>query len=431
MHRKATIALPSFAELKLLPGLITVLSRMNIQKPTSIQCQAIPSLLSNHQHHMIAAQTGTGKTLAYVLPLFQQLKIKEIEQKAVLTEKFKPKAVIVVPNKELSRQCECVLSLFKHEVRLKTFSVYSGQKWGVECKALEEGVDILVGTPDRIDKHRKEGTLFFDHLSHLIIDESDTLMDSGYSKHLEIYLQELIKKTKISFVAATFPKNLEGFLARHFSLNSEGDRPFLKQIIEKNTHLNLAHLKHDFIQLQEYDKNPLFSKVIFEVSAGLHGGSCIIFCNSIQSARATEYFVNSLGLKAVSLHGDVPSKERISNIDSFIRQDVKFLVCTDLGSRGLDFPFVNYVVQYDFPKTSSDYLHRAGRAGRAGKAGSVITFYRTNDLPVVKELKNSYDTHRPLNIVSSAFSMKNKEFLIKAKQTPQEKLKNILHKTKK
>ena len=428
---KALIGVPSFADLNLNPGLISVLSKLNITKPTSIQAQAIPSLLKSSHHHMLAAQTGTGKTLAYVLPLFHKLKQAEIDHSLVLTEKFSPRAVIVVPNKELSRQCEAVLSQFKHEVRLRTFSLFSGQKWGIECKALEEGVDILVGTPDRIDKHRLQGTLRFDSLSHLVIDESDTLIDAGYAKHLDLYCQELSKKASIAFVAATFPKNLEMFLEKHFSPEEAGDKPYLRQIIETNTHLNLTHLKHDFIQLQEYDKNPLFGKVMQEVDSSLGSGSCVIFCNSIQSARATEHFINNLGYTAVSLHGDVPAKARIANIDKFNKQEVKYLVCTDLGSRGLDFPFVNFVVQYDFPKTSSDYLHRAGRAGRAGKPGSVMTFYRVKDMEVVQELKNSYEKNKPLKIRTSAFSMKNKEFVMKANQSPQEKLKNILHKTKK
>jgi Superfamily II DNA and RNA helicases len=125
---KATIALPSFSELKLLPELVSVLSSMNITKASSIQAQAIPSLLSDDSHHIIAAQTGTGKTLTYTLPLFQLLKQQEILQNKALTFKNSPRGIIIVPNRELSRQCELVLSKFKHEVRLKTFSSYSGQK---------------------------------------------------------------------------------------------------------------------------------------------------------------------------------------------------------------------------------------------------------------------------------------------------------------
>ena len=265
----------------------------------------------------------------------------------------------------------------------------------------------------------------------MIVDESDTIIDAGYIKHLDLYCKEIIDKAKISFVAATLPSNLHVFLKDHFSFEKDEKKPFIKKIVEENTHLNLTHLKHDFIQLQDFDKNPLFLKVLQEIDANIGKGSCIIFCNSIQSARATEHFVNEHGFKAVSLHGDIPSKKRIAGIESFRAQEVKYLICTDLGSRGLDFPFVNFIVQYDFPKTTSDYIHRAGRAGRAGKPGTVITLYRLQDLPMVKEFKLSYDKKKPLRITSSAFSLKNKSFVVKANQTPQEKLKNILHKTRK
>jgi superfamily II DNA/RNA helicase len=431
MFTKATISIPSFSQIKLIPELISVLTKMDINSPTVIQAQAISSILNNSCHHMIAAQTGTGKTLSYILPLFQILKEFENQAGCALTKPFSPKALIVVPNRDLSIQCESVLSKFKHEVRLKTFSSFSGQKWNIECEQLEKGVDILVSTPERVDRHRRDGNLNFDDLSHLIIDESDTMIDAGFIKHLDLYCQELSKRARISFFSATFPRSLELFLKNHFSFEEGQDFPYIKRIIEDKTHLNLSHLKHEFIQLQEYDKNPLFLKVLEEMQASLKHGSCIVFCNSIQSARATEHLLNENGFKTVSLHGDIPSKQRQSNIESFREQKIKYLVCTDLGSRGLDFPFVKLVVQYDFPRTCSDYIHRAGRAGRAGSSGSVITLYRIRDRPMVNEFKLSYEKKKPLNVTSSSYSLQNKEFIVKSKQSQQQKLKNILHKTKK
>lgn len=403
----ATIGVPSFSELSLLPGLVKVLDKMKIHKPTSIQVQAIPSLLNTNDHHMIAAQTGTGKTLTYVLPLFHKLKQLEISSSSILTQKFRPSAIVVVPNRELSSQCEKVMSNFKHDVRLKTSCLYSGKKFNAEAKELESGVDILVGTPEKIDRHRRDKTLFFDNVKYMVVDEADTLIDGGNSNHLDLYCEELIKKTSFSFFAATFPKSVELFLGNRFSFDAEknGDKPVMKKIIEERTHLNLTHLKHEFIQLQEFDKRPLFLKIMQKVEAMIGKSSCLVFCNSIQSARATDYFMNNNGFKVVSLHGDIPSKKRLENIEKFRDKQVKHLVCTDLGSRGLDFPFVDFVVNFDFPRTVSDYIHRAGRAGRAGRPGSVFSLYRKNDLNIVDQLKHSYDTKKPLKITTSAFSV--------------------------
>jgi len=426
---KVSLAIGSFAETGLVPGLISVLQTMSIVKPTSIQWQGIPSLINTKAHHLITAQTGTGKTLTYGLPLFHLLKAQEVEEKKILTESRAPRSVIVVPNRELARQVESVFNGFKHEVRLKTLSIYSGQKLALEEKELKDGVDILIGTPDRIDKHRTEKNLIFDKVTEVVIDESDTIIDAGFSRHLKIYLEELQLKSRFTFVSATFPSSLKHFVTQHFSFDEQSNR-YIKQIIEKSTHLNLSHLKHDFIQLPEYDKNPLFYKVLEEIKSSIGSGSCIVFCNNIQSARSVEHTMNERGYISVSLHGDVPNKQRLSNLEKFTSQEVKFLVCTDLGSRGLDFPFVNYVVQYDFPKTQSDYVHRAGRAGRAGRPGTIISFYRKYDLPMVNELKVSFEKKKPLTMNTSAFSMKNKEVFVKAKQSPQQKLNKILNKTK-
>jgi ATP-dependent RNA helicase RhlE len=426
---KAVLSVGSFAEMKLLPGLLNVLHKNNLVKPTSIQWQAIPSLIETNFHHLIAAQTGTGKTLTYTLPLFHLLKQSEHLKGEILTTSKCPRAVVIVPNRELARQVESVLSLFKHEERLKTFAVFSGQKSSIESKELENGIDILVGTPERIDKLRLQKLLSFEKVEQIVIDESDTLLDSGFSRHIDLYCKELEKRSRFMFVSATFPPSLKKFVETRFSFE-ENKGNYMKKVVEEKTHLNLTHLKHDFIQLEEYDKNPLFFKVLEDVQAKLGAGSCIVFCNNIQSARAVEHFMNERGYPSVSLHGDVPNKLRVINVEKFSSQNVKFLVCTDLGSRGLDFPFVNFVVQFDFPKTESDYIHRAGRAGRAGRPGTVISFYRKNDFQMVNLLKKSFEKNKPLFISSSAFSLKNKEILIKANQSHKEKMRNILRKGK-
>ena len=426
---KAVLSIGSFSDMNLLPGISTVLESMKISKPTSIQWLGIPSLVKFGFHHMIAAQTGTGKTLTYTVPLFHGLKQEEVQKGTVLTVSRAPRAIVVVPNRELARQVEGVMGLFKHEVRLKTLAIYSGQKLDLETRELNDGIDILIGTPDRIDKHRVNKNLNFDNIQQIIVDESDTIIDAGFSKHLDLYCQELLKRSRFTFVSATVPPSLKRFIESHFSYE-ESKENYIKKVIETSTHLNLTHLKHDFIQLQDYDKTPLFFKVLEDVSSKLGSGSCMVFCNNIQSARAVEHLMNERGYQAISLHGDVPNKLRIKNIENFSNQTIKYLVCTDLASRGLDFPFVNFIIQFDFPKTESDYIHRAGRAGRAGRPGTVISFYRKEDFKMVGVLKNSFEKNKPLFVNSSAFSLKNKEGVVRPKHNQQEKLRNILNKTK-
>ncbi|CAG9313022.1 unnamed protein product [Blepharisma stoltei] len=423
---KATIGVPAFAKFGLLPELCECLELHGIKLPTPIQSQVIPSMLKFTDHHLIAAQTGTGKTLAYLLPIFNLLKEQELAKQSILTQPCAPRALIVVPNRELTKQCVDVMGMLKHHARLKVFGVHNGNAMKTEKRELSDGIDICVGTPDRLDKHLRMRTLDFRYLSHIVIDEADTMVDGGYVDFIDQYAQE-IKRTqgKMSFVAATLPRLLETVISKHFSFKPDGRLPFIKKIIEEKTHMNLTHLRHEFIHLGEFNKNPTLLKHVADIYPYLKSGGCMVFCNTIQSARATEYTLTESGFKAVSLHGDIPPKKRNEFIEKFKAREVPILVCTDLASRGLDFPFLNYVIQYDFPRTISDYVHRAGRAGRGGKPGTVLTFYRNKDYEVIKELQKSYDTNTPLSITTSAYSFTNKEDM---KKFPIERFKNTIKK---
>ena len=178
--------------------------------------------------------------------------------------------------------------------------------------------------------------------------------------------------------------------------------------------MNLSHLKHEFIQLADFDKVKPLKMLIkeFRGYAAKNKTSCMVFCNSVQSARAIEHALSEEGEKTTSLHGEIPPRMRLANFEKFKNQKCDILVATDLASRGLDFPFVSHVINFDFPKSTSDYLHRAGRAGRAGRPGFVMSLCRDKDDPILQEMKAAHDNQEPLKIKGSAYSLKNKEKLI-------------------
>ena len=192
--------------------------------------------------------------------------------------------------------------------------------------------------------------------------------------------------------------------------------PDFKIFVEKSTHMNLSNLKHEFIQLADFDKLKPLELICKEYRkyARKHHTSCIIFCNSVQSARAVEHALAAQGMKSCSLHGEIPPKKRLENYISFKKRESTVLVATDLASRGLDMPFVSHVINFDFPKTTSDYLHRAGRAGRAGREGFVMSLYRQKDMPILDEMRISHENQEPLRIRGSAYSLTNKELLAKS-----------------
>jgi superfamily II DNA/RNA helicase len=185
--------------------------------------------------------------------------------------------------------------------------------------------------------------------------------------------------------SATVTKKMEEFAYKFFDRRD----PDFKILIEKNTHMNLSHLKHEFIQLADYDKiKPL--KLLckeYQKYARKHKTSCIVFCNSVNSARAIEHTLAESGMKSCSIHGEIPPHLRMENFLKFRLRETDVLVATDLAARGLDMPWVSHVINFDFPRTTSDYLHRAGRAGRAGREGFVMSLYRKKDLPFLEDMK--------------------------------------------
>ena len=253
-----------------------------------------------------------------------------------------------------------------------------------------------MATLERLGHRRNGQRLFLSNVSSLVIDELDTFLDAGneeilcrlIEQHLSDGARKNIEKQLI-MCSATISKQMEAMARRFFDPLD----PNFKILVEKSTHMNLSNLKHEFIQLADYDKLKPLHLICKEYRkyARKHHTSCIVFCNSVASARAVEHALAAAGMKSSSLHGEIPPKKRFDNYLSFKKRETDVLVATDLASRGLDMPFVSHVVNFDFPKTTSDYLHRAGRAGRAGREGFVLSLYRDKDMPILEEMRRSHD----------------------------------------
>lgn len=375
-----------------------LLSNARILSPTSIQSLALPSLLSTRENHFLAAQTGTGKTLAYLLPyLHSQIQAETHHS-----------GLFVTFSRELVLQLDYVMATFKGELGVETASLYSGQK-EEEWKSLlsNKRPKMIIGTIDKVANLTKTGELSWAGVRELVIDECDTLVDCGKVGEIETILAEsrrIQQDLRVTLVSATFPRLLEAVLDNYFSTEQDQALPYLRRVIESKAHFNLHHLKHEFVLLEDSTSTPTLLRLIGEIAPQLTQNSCVLFCNSIASVQKTLALLQSHGYEAVGLHGDIAPKERLRNYRSFRDLEKRWLVCTDLGSRGLDFPAVSHVLQCDFPKTISDYLHRAGRTGRCYREGTVITLYRRANEGVMQHLKNSFHTGVPLKITTSAFS---------------------------
>ena len=275
---------------------------------------------------------------------------------------------------------------------------------------------MLVSTLDRFQYRRGGDKVFMSNVSCLVIDEFDTFLDSGTEKDIRSLIEQFLGtserqgvKKQLVLSTATVTSRMDGILKDYFSEDSD-----FKQLIEKKTHQNLSHLKHEFIQLADFDKVKPLKMLVkeFRAYASKNKTSAVIFCNSVQSARAIEHALAEEGEKTACLHGEIPPRMRQRNFERFKDRKADILVATDLASRGLDFPFVSHILNFDFPKSTSDYLHRAGRAGRAGREGYVLSLVRDKDEPIFAEMRTAHDNKEPLKIKGSAYSLKNKEHII-------------------
>eukprot|EP00826_Nyctotherus_ovalis_P005971 TRINITY_DN11369_c0_g1_i3.p1 TRINITY_DN11369_c0_g1~~TRINITY_DN11369_c0_g1_i3.p1 ORF type:complete len:524 (-),score=111.18 TRINITY_DN11369_c0_g1_i3:177-1748(-) len=393
--------IPSFYEYKFIPSIYAALDAKELYTPTPIQELVIPSLMKA-ENLFFTAQNGTGKTFAYALPLINHLKRREEAGKLV----ERPRALIVVPSRELAIQTKDVLKEFAHTVKFRVTAFFGGEKLSIEQKALEKGLDIVVSTPERLDMLRKKAKFFIGDIEHLVIDEFDTLIDSGYKDTLDVYVQKVLKNSpkqkQLVLLSSTHPKQVENALN---DIEKQHNFSF-KRIIDSKTHINLANLEHFFEEVKGMDKFPFLLKNLKKIPKNSY---TIVFCNSIKCAQAVEHFIREHKFSSTLLHGGIPYMQRQHNYLKFKMQDASVLVATDLAARGLDFPFVTHVINFDFPETESDYLHRAGRTGRADKKGVVITLYNNRNKASIDNLTKAFNTGAALNVKTSTYSKINKE----------------------
>ncbi|KRX03914.1 P-loop containing nucleoside triphosphate hydrolase [Pseudocohnilembus persalinus] len=417
-------AIPTFEKYPISENIKQYLEENQMHTPSPIQDLAIPAIMNQkYDNYFLAAQTGTGKTLSYLIPIFNELK-KQEQQMDVnrLTRSQRPRALIVVPTKELAIQVEEVAKQLGRFEKLKVLAICNAKQYKVERKELQDGVDILIATPDRLERHRQKENVYLSLVNYLVVDECDTFMDSGFKDIIQAYITIIKGRQeedrgfnvvpKGIFISATVTRILQDMLKKNF-----GDKK-IQFLVEKNTHLNLHNITHEFIHCTTLDKKTPFLKLLKEIDRKIdkQDGGAMIFCNSIPSCQSLQYTMEQNGYSAVCLHGDIPKNIRIQQFNRFKDKQEKYLICTDLGSRGLDFPWLNYVVNFDFPKTTSDYLHRAGRTGRAGRKGTCISLYHSRDNGIIKELQISHETNVPLNITGSQYSKINKDILKSLKQ---------------
>uniref|UniRef100_A0A8C3ERU8 DEAD-box helicase 28 n=1 Tax=Corvus moneduloides TaxID=1196302 RepID=A0A8C3ERU8_CORMO len=360
--------------LGLQPALLAGLERLSIGRPTAVQRLAIPALRRGRSA-LCAAETGSGKTLAYLLPLLERL-LGRPEAAAEAAGPAAPRGLVVLPSRELAAQVGAVAAALCAPAGLAVRGLTGGGAAGGlrrQLRAPPPGPAVLLGTPGALREALRRRFLALERLRWMVLDEADSLMDESFTE------------MQVVVVGATFPVGLSETLAKFTDVGR------FVTLGTQSLHCLPPHVQQKFVRLKGQDKLPELLQLLKERPSS--GGAVLIFCNSASTVNWLSYIMDDHKIKHLRLQGQMSAAARAGIFASFQKDDVSVLVCTDLASRGLDTSNVQLVVNYDFPDTLQDYLHRAGRVGRVGSKarGAVVSFVTHRwDVDLVRKIETTH-----------------------------------------
>lgn len=332
---------------------------MGFKNATPIQEQAIPAILDK-KDLIACAQTGTGKTAAYLLPVINNIVKAEVRHLNTL---------IIAPTRELAQQIDQQVEGFSYFVGVSSASVYGGgdgATWDLQRKALEEGADIIIATPGRLIAMLAGGTIKFDHLQHLILDEADRMLDMGFFDDIVKIISYLPKERQTLLFSATMPPKI---------------RQLANKILRNPIEINIAIAKPAAGILQQAyvvhdeQKGALLKHVLRSVK----WSSVIIFASTKEAVKKLDNSFRKAGLPASAFHSDLEQAEREEILRGFKNKQITILIGTDVLSRGIDVEGISLVINFDVPPDPEDYVHRVGRTARAESTGTAVTFINERD----------------------------------------------------
>uniref|UniRef100_A0A8V5GPD8 RNA helicase n=1 Tax=Melopsittacus undulatus TaxID=13146 RepID=A0A8V5GPD8_MELUD len=355
---------PSFQEMGLQPALIAGLEGLSISRPTAVQRITIPALRRGRSA-LCAAETGSGKTLAYLLPLLDGLLSRPAEPEVEAAGPAAPRGLVVLPSRELALQVCAVAAALCRPAGLHVRGLTGGGAAGGlrrQLRAPPPGPAVLLGTPGALQEALRRRFLALERLRWMVLDEADTLMDDSFAGILEEILAHAplaVERTQVVVVGATFPTGLSQTLGKFTDVGQ------FVTLATQSLHRLPPHVQQKFVRIKGQDKLSELLQLLKEHPVS--SGAVIIFCKSASTVNWLGYILDDHKIKHLRLQGQMSAAARANIFASFQKGDVSILVCTDLASRGLDTSSVQLVVNYDFPDTLQDYLHRVGRVGRPGK----------------------------------------------------------------
>lgn len=356
-----------FSELGLPDFLLRAIETLGYKEPTPIQAQAIPVLLAG-EDVLGQAQTGTGKTAAFALPLLANIQIKRRETQVL----------VLVPTRELALQVAEAFSGFASNFPgINILPIYGGQGYSTQLSVLRKGAHIVIGTPGRVMDHMRSEALKLDSLKTLILDEADEMLKMGFAEDVEWILEQTPSQRQIGLFSATMPAAIRS-IAEKYLKNPQ-------KISVKHNAENAANIRQCYWLVSNMNKLDALSRILETEESD----AVIVF---VRTKRATEELAEQLvarGFNAVAINGDVVQKQRERVIEQLKSGRIKILIATDVAARGIDVDRVTHVINYEPPSNSESYVHRIGRTGRAGRKGTAIIFIAPKDRYILRNIERA------------------------------------------
>ncbi len=346
------------------------LAKLNFRRPTDIQFKSIPPILKG-EDVLAIAQTGTGKTAAFAIPVIHTLHTKKIKRRGDGI-----KCLIMVPTRELAMQIHQVFESIGKHTSVKSFCVFGGVEEGPQIAKLEKGIDILIATPGRMFDLASRGFIKLNRTEILILDEADQMLDLGFIKDIKDLMTYLPKKRQTLFFSATINETIKK-LAYSLVNNAIRIQVSPKDPVARNIDHSVTFIEMD-------DKRFFLERLIKENAEK----KVLVFVRTKVRAERVQKAMERMQIEAQFIHGGKEQDERKKVLDLFRKGEIKILVATDVSARGIDIPGVQYVVNYDMPELSENYVHRVGRTGRGKEKGNAVSFCSKEEIPILKEIES-------------------------------------------
>lgn len=384
----------TFQDFKLSEEILSALKALNYQTPTDVQSTVIPLCLEN-KDLLVRSQTGSGKTAAFAIPISENINWLENN----------PQALVLTPTRELAVQIKEDFSNIGRFKRVKAVAVFGKQSVSLQQLELKQKTHVVVGTPGRVIDHIQRKNLVLDQIRYLVIDEADEMLHMGFIDQVEAIINELPKERVTLLFSATMPDDIKELATRYMKHPYEIDIKSITPIKDK--------IDHFYYQAEDNGKLSLLKDVtIIE-----NPESCIIFCETKDKVDEIYRNLEKAGYSCGKIHGGLKQETRLLIMRDYKLGKFRYLVATDVASRGIDIDNISLVIQYDIPFELETYVHRTGRTGRAGNKGKAITILSTN------EINHLHEIEEYLGIEIQKLRIPKKEDILKLKPAFNEKMK--------